>query len=167
MDMPLHRTRVNYSGGREEASSSMSALIDQVSGLARRQYGSFSSCPAVAIAIGLLYLLVTPSQYTATATLLIDSSTLRVLQNQLQPQGDIPLDTLQVGSQVEILASRKLGLDVVRSLKLADDPEFAGGWSLFSRPDVTSNTVEEREHKRRSMSFWLTAPSRAATRLMR
>src|SRR4051812_25254234 len=123
MDMPLHRTRVNYSGGREEASSSMSALIDQLSGLARRQYRVILIVPAVAIAIGLLYLLVTPSQYTATATLLIDSSTLRVLQNQLQPQGDIPLDTLQVGSQVEILASRKLGLDVVRSLKLADDPE--------------------------------------------
>lgn len=148
MDMPLRRTRVNYSGGREEASSSMSALIDQLSGLARRQYRVILVVPAVAIAIGLLYLLVTPSQYTATATLLIDSSTLRVLQNQLQPQGDIPLDTLQVGSQVEILASRKLGLDVVRSLKLADDPEFAGGWSLFSRPNVTSSdTVEEREQR--------------------
>ena len=61
----------------------------------------------------LLYLLVTPAKYTATATLLIDSSTLRVLQNQLQPQGDIPLDTLQVGSQVEVLASRKIGLAVI------------------------------------------------------
>ena len=147
MDMPSHRTRVDYSDGRGDASSSISALIDQLSGLGRRKYWIILTVPAVAIAIGLLYLLVIPSQYTATATLLIDSSTLRVLQNQLQPQGDIPLDTLQVGSQVEILASRKLGLDVVRSLKLADDPEFAGGWSLFSRSVVTSDTVEDREQR--------------------
>ncbi|WP_204337629.1 Wzz/FepE/Etk N-terminal domain-containing protein, partial [Klebsiella pneumoniae] len=78
------------------ASGSMSALIDQVTGLARRQYRVFLIAPAVALAIGVLYLLVTPAQYTATTTLLIDSTTLRVLQNQLQPQGDIPLDTLQV-----------------------------------------------------------------------
>jgi polysaccharide biosynthesis transport protein len=68
--------------------------------------------------------MVTPAQYTATATMLIDSSTLRVLQNQLQPQGDIPLDALQVGSQVEVLASRKIALAVVEGLHLADDPEF-------------------------------------------
>jgi succinoglycan biosynthesis transport protein ExoP len=103
--------------------------------------------PALALAIGLVYLLVTPSQYTATATLLIDSTTLRVLQNQLQPQGDIPLDALQVGSQVEILASRKVGLAVVKDLKLADDPDFAApaGWSPFSRP--APETPEQREQR--------------------
>ncbi|WFU84481.1 Wzz/FepE/Etk N-terminal domain-containing protein [Bradyrhizobium sp. CIAT3101] len=98
MDMPSHRIRIGYSGGRDEASSSISALIDQPSRLARRQYWIIVIVPAATIAIGLLYLLVTPSQYTATATLLIDGSTLRVMQNQLQPQADIPLDTLQAGS---------------------------------------------------------------------
>jgi succinoglycan biosynthesis transport protein ExoP len=146
MDMLPRRTRVDYHNGPEEASSSMSALIDGLSGLVRRQYRVFLIVPAVTIAIALLYLLVTPPQYTATTTLLIDSSTLRVLQNQLQPQGDVPLDTLQVGSQVEILASRKLGLSVVKALSLADDPEFGGtrGWSLFSLPNLTP---EEREQK--------------------
>nr|WP_283816417.1 polysaccharide biosynthesis tyrosine autokinase [Bradyrhizobium liaoningense] len=121
----------------------MSALIDQITGLARRQYRVFIIVPAMALAIGLLYLLVTPSQYTATTTLLIDSTTLRVLQNQLQPQGDVPLDTLQVGSQVEILASRKLGLAVVRDLHLADDPEFAGTGSW--NPFASSGATEDRE----------------------
>lgn len=146
MDMPPRRTRVDYHKGQEEASSSMAALIDGLSGLVRRQYRVFLIVPAVTVAIGLLYLLVTPPQYAATTTLLIDSSTLRVLQNQLQPQGDVPLDTLQVGSQVEILASRKLGLSVVKALNLADDPEFGGtgGWSLFSLPKLTP---EEREQK--------------------
>ncbi|MCP3368344.1 polysaccharide biosynthesis tyrosine autokinase [Bradyrhizobium cajani] len=137
----MRRTHVDH--GRDEASGSMSALIDQVTGLARRQYRVFIIVPAVALAIGLLYLLVTPSQYTATTTLLIDSTTLRVLQNQLQPQGDVPLDTLQVGSQVEILASRKLGLAVVRDLHLADDPEFAGAGSW--NPFASSGATEDRE----------------------
>ncbi|OAF02707.1 hypothetical protein AYJ54_25880 [Bradyrhizobium centrolobii] len=141
------RMQVDYGAGREQASSSMSTVIDQLTGLVRRQYRVFVIVPTAALALGLLYLLVTPSQYTATATLLIDSSTLRVLQNQLQPQGDVPLDTLQVGSQVEILASRKLGLAVVKDLHLADDPEFtgAGGWSLF--PRLGSDTPDEREQR--------------------
>ncbi|MCS3730586.1 polysaccharide biosynthesis tyrosine autokinase [Bradyrhizobium betae] len=143
--MLARRTLVDH--GRDEASGSMAALIEQVTGLARRQYRVFLVVPAVALAIGLLYLLVTPAQYTATTTLLIDSTTLRVLQNQLQPQGDVPLDTLQVGSQVEILASRKLGLAVVKDLHLADDPEFSGtnGWSPFATP--TAGSAEEREQR--------------------
>jgi succinoglycan biosynthesis transport protein ExoP len=145
MDMLVRRTHVDH--GRDEASGSMSALIDQITGLARRQYRVFLIVPAVALAIGLLYLLVTPAQYTATATLLIDSTTLRVLQNQLQPQGDVPLDTLQVGSQVEVLASRKLALAVVRDLHLADDPEFSGtsSWNPFASP--AAGSPEEREQR--------------------
>jgi succinoglycan biosynthesis transport protein ExoP len=145
MDMLVRRTHVDH--GRDDASGSMSALIDQVTGLARRQYRVFLIAPAVALAIGVLYLLVTPAQYTATTTLLIDSTTLRVLQNQLQPQGDIPLDTLQVGSQVEILASRKLGLAVVKDLHLADDPEFSGtsSWNPFASP--AAGSADEREQR--------------------
>lgn len=147
MDMLPHRTRIEYNGERDEASSSVTALIDQLTGLVRRQYRVFLALPAAAIGAGLLYLLVTAPQYTATATLLIDSSTLRVLQNQQQPQGDIPLDTLQVGSQVEILASRKLALAVVKDLHLADDPEFAtrGGWNPFSH--LASDSPDEREQR--------------------
>ena len=116
MDMLSRRTGGDYREAEGEASApaSISDLIERLTGLARRQYHVLLIGPAAAIAIGLLYLLITPAQYTATATLLIDSSTLRVLQNQLQPQGDIPLDTLQVGSQVEILASRKIALAVIK-----------------------------------------------------
>lgn len=146
MNMLPHKTRIEYNGERDEASSSVAALIDQLTGLVRRQYRVFLALPAAALAVGVLYLLVTAPQYTATATLLIDSSTLRVLQNQQQPQGDIPLDTLQVGSQVEILASRKLALTVVKDLNLADDPEFAGrgGWNPFSHAGSDSGEREQR-----------------------
>lgn len=143
MDMLVSRPPVNHVAG--EASGSMSALIEQLTGLARRQYLVFVIVPAAALAIGLLYLLLIPAQYTATTTLLIDSTTLRVLQNQLQPQGDVPLDTLQVGSQVEILASRKLGLDVVRDLHLADDPAFAASTSWNPFASSAASSLEARE----------------------
>jgi polysaccharide biosynthesis transport protein len=154
MDVPSRRTAIDYAdrGAAEEApaAASMSALIEQLAGFVRRQYKVFVIVPAAAIVLGLLYLLVTPEQYTATATLLIDSSKLRILQNQLQPQGDIPLDTVQVGSQVEILASDKIALAVIGELGLADDPEFVktgtGISTLFSSsaPDASSKGDRER-----------------------
>src|SRR5215475_8102425 len=112
MDMLSRGTMIDGIGedGATDSPASLSSVIEQLTGFARRQRRVLIAGPAASILLGLLYLLVTPSQYTATATLLIDSSPLRVLQNQLQPTGDIPLDTLQVGSQVEILASRKVGL---------------------------------------------------------
>jgi succinoglycan biosynthesis transport protein ExoP len=153
MDMLSRRTGGDYSDAEGEASApaSISDLIERLTGLARRQYHVLLIGPAAAIAIGLVYLLVTPAQYTATATLLIDSSTLRILQNQMQPQGDIPLDTLQVGSQVEILGSRKVALAVIKDLNLAEDPEFietgTGISSLFSRATFNAGSKADREQR--------------------
>jgi succinoglycan biosynthesis transport protein ExoP len=143
MDTLSRRASIDYAddGAAREASVAepISAIIEQLTGFIRRQYHVFVIVPAAAIAFGLLYLLITPAQYSATATLLIDSSTLRVLQNQQQPQGDIPLDTIRVGSQVEILASDKIALAVIKELKLADDPEF-----VRTTPDASSKADRER-----------------------
>src|SRR5258708_3212078 len=118
MDGRWRRSGVGYAdeGAAKEVAVAewMSAVIFHLSGFIRWQALFFVIVPAATIALGLLYLLTTPAQYSATATLLVDSSTLRVLQNQLQPQGDIPLDTVQVGSQVEILGSEKISLAVIR-----------------------------------------------------
>src|SRR5215475_9736311 len=129
----IDRVEENAAG---DASATIASAIERLAGFARRQRRVLLATPAAALVIGLLYLLVTPSQYTATTTLLIDSSSLRVLQSQQQPLGDIPLDTLQVGSQVEILESDNVALAVIRKLKLTDDPEFVKpdtGLSSFFR----------------------------------
>jgi polysaccharide biosynthesis transport protein len=154
MDMLSRRSRADYAddGAPKDAAAAdtMSAVIEQLTGFIRRQHRVFIIVPAAAIALGLLYLLITPAQFTATATLLIDSSTLRALQNQALPQGDIPLDTIQVGSQVEILGSDKIALAVIRELNLAEDPEFvktsAGISTLLSSspPDASSKADRER-----------------------
>ncbi|MBC9879341.1 AAA family ATPase [Bradyrhizobium sp. INPA01-394B] len=131
MDMISRAARADYRNSGADAPDSLSTLLERLTGLVRRQYRLLLAIPLAALAIGALYLVITPPQYTATTTLLIDSSTLRVLQNQLQPQGDVPLDTLQVGSQVEILMSRKIALAVVRELHLADDPDFTSNRGPF------------------------------------
>lgn len=152
MDMLSRRAGSGYDEMEADSSppSPVSELIERLTGLVRRQYNVLLAGPAVALALGLAYLLVTPSQYTATATLLIDSSTLRVLQNQMQPQGDIPLDTLQVGSQVEIINSRKIAQAVIKDLDLANDPDFievsTGLSSLLSRV-FGSDTQADREQR--------------------
>lgn len=150
MDMLSRNAASDYNdAGETSSATSISDLIERLTGLARRQYQVLLAGPAIAIAIGLVYLLVTPAQYTATTTLLIDANALRVLQNQSQPIGDIPLDTLQVGSQVEILASRKIALAVVKELNLADDPRFfekgSGIKSLFSRTSFDASSKADRE----------------------
>src|SRR5215467_10287493 len=103
MDMLSRETMINRARRDEpsDAPASLSSTLEQLVGFARRQNRVLIIGPAAAVLLGLLYLLLTPAQYTATATLLIDSSPLRVLQNQMQSLGDIPLDTIQVGSQVE------------------------------------------------------------------
>src|SRR5258708_8630408 len=138
MDVLARRAGIDYAdegaGTEVSAVDSMSAVTEQWTGFIRRQAQVFVIVPAATIALGLLYLLITPAQYTATATLLIDSSTLRVLQNQLQPQGDIPLDTVQLGSQFEILGSEKIALSVIRDPNLAEDPNSLKTCSGISIP---------------------------------
>lgn len=142
MDMQLRGAMTDPAGG--DAPPSTSAAIEQLMQFVRRQQRVLMAGPAIAILLALAYLLVTPSLYTATATLLIDSSPLQVLQNQQQPQGDIPLDTIQVGSQVEILESDNVALAVIRKLKLTEDPEFVGGAAASSATD-SPELLEERE----------------------
>jgi succinoglycan biosynthesis transport protein ExoP len=84
--------------------------------------------------------------------LLIDSSKLRILHQQDAPVGDVPIDTAQVETQVEILKSENIGLSVIKDLKLTDDPEFAGSGGglignilgFLSSPKVQSETALTR-----------------------
>lgn len=107
-------------------SDRVSELFEQGAGFLRRQYLLFVLITICSLALGVVYLAVTPPQYTAKAMVLIDSSKVRVLQQQQQALGDAPLDTAQVETQVEILKSEKFARSVVKELKLTEDPELTG-----------------------------------------
>lgn len=79
----------------------------------------------IAIALALIFVATTRPLYTATATVLIDSRNAKVFdQNQPISLLDLGLDTSNIDSQVEILKSEKVALTVIKSLNIADLPEF-------------------------------------------
>jgi succinoglycan biosynthesis transport protein ExoP len=85
--------------------------------------------PAVGCFIGLtlavVYIASVPTLYRSTARILIDPSMGRYLQtNKII---DAPsFDETQIGSQVYILSSESIVVPVIRSMNLAQDPEFVG-----------------------------------------
>ena len=74
---------------RGKASISLSEIVEQLRGFVRRQFPIFIFIIACTIALGSVYLLTTPASYTSHAMLLIDSSKLRVLQQQDAPTRQI------------------------------------------------------------------------------
>ena len=93
-------------------------LIYQLFGIIRRQYPLIAVISACVIAFALVYLFTTPKLYTAHAQFLIDTTKMRIVQQQQQAFGEVPLDTAQVETQIEVLKSEGVGLAVVKDLKL-------------------------------------------------
>ena len=128
MDVPLNfnrRSRDNFEREGSLDSFSLSETAELISAFVRRQFPIFVFILACAIALGLVYLFTTPASYTSHSMLLIDSSKVRILQQEAA-LGDVPIDTAQVETQVEVLKSENIGLSVIKDLKLTEDPEFAG-----------------------------------------
>ena len=136
---------------RLEETITISELVEQFTGFIRRQFPIFIFFLACSLAVGAVYLFTTPPIFTSHAMMLIDSSKVRILQ-QDAPLGDLPIDAGQVETQVEILKSEGIGLSVIKELKLTEDSEFVGGGGgvmgavrgLFQSPGVPSDTAQTR-----------------------
>lgn len=107
-----------------DGAASLQEFVDLALGFLRRQWPILVFITACAIMLGVVYLFTTPKQYTAHAMLLIDTSKSHVLQQQQQAFGDLPLDSAQVETQVELLKSEGIGLSVIKEMKLTEEPEF-------------------------------------------
>src|ERR1700730_13224404 len=87
---------------------------------------------ACSTALGLLYLFITPSSFTATGILVSDTHKHQLSQQRQQSvMGDNPSDPQAIPTEVEILRSPKVITSVIRELGLAKDPEFVGNGGLF------------------------------------
>jgi succinoglycan biosynthesis transport protein ExoP len=121
-------------------SGSSAQYIQTVLGFLRRQawvLGLAALFPAGAAG---LYLLFAPPSYKATATVGIDTTKFQLFQ----PAGELIIDTSSaVESQLEIIKSEKLALEVIKKLHLADNiPPSQGG--LFG----SSKQLTEFEYTR-------------------
>jgi Mrp family chromosome partitioning ATPase/capsular polysaccharide biosynthesis protein len=92
----------------------------------KRRCWLIAGCVAGALALGLLYVLFSPSTYVATTQLLIEPTKQQALW---QDNGliDLTIDNAQVESQVQVLQSERIANSVVTKLGLINDPEFRGG----------------------------------------
>ena len=117
------------------ASERSSDMLADTIALVRRQYAIIAFVLLLAFCAAGVYLVTAPANYTATATLLIDTR-----KNQLfQPAVGHRRDSLRFryglhgrGSQVQILRSETIALAVIKDFRLTDSPEFIGAGGLFS-----------------------------------
>ena len=139
--------------------SSLAESIKSFTEIVLRQLPVFLIVIPCATTLGLLYLLTTPSSYTAVARMVIDSRKVPAFQQQ-QAMGDLTIDTAAVATQVEILSSENVSLAVIKDLKLTEDPEFVGKGAgllgallnLISSSFDSGAAVSEAELQRRALA---------------
>lgn len=83
---------------------------------------------AVFLVAALAYVVMTPSGYTSTARILIESPK-QQFSSEIPTTPGTPVDNAQVESQVEILRSEHIAGEVVSRLNLTEDPEFGASQS--------------------------------------
>ena len=102
------------------SATTLGERIDFVLGFLRRRYLIILICFLLSLPVAGLYLYTTPSTYTASATMMIETrkSPLDSLV------GNAPMDSAWIESQIGVLKSESVAAYVVKQLRLADDPKI-------------------------------------------
>src|SRR5256885_11392535 len=126
----------NFVSEPEPRAVSLREGIAFVTGFLRRRCLIILSCLLVSLVIAGIYLRTASPAYTASAVMMIDTR-----KGQSLPFGaaDGPADAAWVESQIGVLKSHNVAAQVVKQLRLADDPEFTKTErSLFRSEEHTS-----------------------------
>lgn len=127
--------------------------FDEVIALLRRHWKTIAYSVASCLAIALVYLIVTPAQFTATALLLIDARS-NVIPIQQVRATDANAESAHVETQVEVLKSERITRAVIVSEGLDKYPEFAGARRILWRKssekpaDAAEKTPDRAEAER-------------------
>jgi len=100
--------------------------VGELARIAARRLRLLLPCLAIAGAIALVYIALTPTRYAATMSILVDPRERVPVGLDAQPMPQTP-DIALVESEMSILASRAVLRRVVEAQNLADDPEFRPG----------------------------------------
>src|SRR5262245_16482025 len=94
-------------------------LIEYVSLILRQHFVLILSISVLVFAFGAVYAIVTPPTFTARATMLIDRGK---VQAQLGGMArELPVDQVEVESQIQLIKSEAVALAVITKLNLAKD----------------------------------------------
>jgi exopolysaccharide transport family protein len=103
-----------------------SISILQVRDFLGRQWRLIALVTGLSIIVGAAYIATSPSRYTAQADMIIDTKRLIWTQSELSTETR-SIDDASVESEIETTKSEKLAINVIRRLRLTEDPEFVGG----------------------------------------
>jgi polysaccharide biosynthesis transport protein len=109
---------------REQGDSLESISLGYIFSVLRRRRAIIVRTVAGAVVIAVAYGLFSPTRYTASTTLVLDTKRLSLLQSEILV--DPQVDDAAIESQVETIKSENVAVTVVKKLKLKNDPEFRG-----------------------------------------
>jgi uncharacterized protein involved in exopolysaccharide biosynthesis/Mrp family chromosome partitioning ATPase len=98
----------------------------------------------VFVALTLLALVLWPTTYTGTATVMLDPRINAVMQNSAVLSAQ-PTDPASVQNQIQLLTSRDIAAEVIANLKLYDDPEFAAPGMFSNEPPSADQVIDSFE----------------------
>ena len=112
-----------------------------------RQWRFIALVTGLAVILGVGYVAVTPSKYTAQADMIIDTKRATWTQSELTTENH-PVEDPLVESEIETTKSEKVALSVINRLHLTEDPEFVGAGTglkqrIFSLLGVSSGPQTE------------------------
>jgi succinoglycan biosynthesis transport protein ExoP len=146
--MMLQLNKSPSTAPHEAEPASPAVMVRSAISFARRQYLVILPALLLTGSIATVYLVTAPPVYTARAKLIIDTRKMQLFQQQ-SILGDIGMDSAAVESQVEILKSKNIALQVIKEQHLTENPEFVGPGGGFvgaltaliigkSNPDTSS-----------------------------
>ncbi|MGN6768300.1 MAG: polysaccharide biosynthesis tyrosine autokinase [Rhizobiaceae bacterium] len=98
--------------------------LEQLLAIAQRRAKMVIFCTIAGLALGILYLIVTPPEYTSVADVLLDDSMQKYAQDTASPAPAAAQLDAQVYSQAEIMKSERLARSVVAAEKLDQNNAF-------------------------------------------
>jgi capsular exopolysaccharide synthesis family protein len=113
--------------------------------LLKKRRGTFLTCLATALAIAVILSVITPRRYEATGQLSLDFAS-NALQDALASIAS-DSDDIKLQTQVKVLQTDSLAWEVIKRLRLDQQPEmvhrkyFFGPMKCLSRPDQTIDSV--------------------------
>ena len=118
--------RPGVTGAFRTDEPSATELLANAIGVARRQIFVFLLFAMLGAGLGAVFFLRAAPNYSARATLLVDTRKIEILQ-QPAVSTEMPIQGMgAMESQVELLKSDEVALAVIRKLKLWEDPRFVG-----------------------------------------
>lgn len=109
---------------RPPDSSAPGLDLDRLLSILRRQGSAIGLCALIGLLCGVLVLLATPAKFTSTTNLLIDGKRNQARAEWGASLAELSFDSGAIDSQVEVIKSEKIALQVIRKLGLADEITF-------------------------------------------